>query len=258
MIQVENVTKYYLGRKVLDDVSFTIDEGKNLGLIGPGGAGKTLVMKIICGLVDPDGGRVLIDGIDPHELSPTELADLRFRIGMLFQNYALFDFMNITDNIAFPLRQEGELGEDEIAERVTAMLATIGLPGIGHQFANELSGGMKKRVSFARAVIRQPPIIFYDDPTAGLDPVTSSKIFTLLADIRDTLGTTSLTISHDIEGIKPICDTFVLLDKGRVVFDGSREAIESDSTPIVRKFWDGFSDDVLGHVDDGHSPERSA
>jgi phospholipid/cholesterol/gamma-HCH transport system ATP-binding protein len=256
VIEVEHVTKYYLGRKVLDDVSFTIAEGTNLGLIGPGGAGKTLVMKIICGLVDPDDGRVLIRGVDPHALSPTELADLRFDIGMLFQNYALFDFMNITDNIAFPLRQEGQLGEDEILAKVEAMLAKIGLPGIGHQFPNELSGGMKKRVSFARAVLPQPPIIFYDDPTAGLDPVTSSKIFALLADIRDNLGTTSLTISHDIEGIKPICDTFVLLDRGRVVFDGSREDIEADTTPIVRKFWDGFSDDVLGDLAAG--PGRSA
>ncbi len=180
MIQVESITKYYLGRKVLDDVSFVIEEGTNLGLIGPGGAGKTLIMKIICGLVDPDDGRVLIDGVDPHTLSPTELADLRFRIGMLFQNYALFDFLNVSDNIAFPLRQEGKLAEDVIAERVTSMLSKIGLPTIGHQYSNELSGGMKKRVSFARAVIRQPPIIFYDDPTAGLDPVTSSKILSLI------------------------------------------------------------------------------
>lgn len=245
MIRAENITKYYAGRPVLEDVTLEIPEGTNLGLIGPGGAGKTLLLKIICGLVDPDEGRVFIGGQDVHALSETALADLRFRIGMLFQNYALFDFMNVADNIAFPLRQEGELEEDEIRERVDAMLASIGLPDIGHQYGRELSGGMKKRVSFARAVIRQPPIVFYDDPTAGLDPVTSSKIFLLLRDIRDNLGTTSVTISHDIEGIKDICDNFAMLDRGRLVFWGSRDEIEASEVALVRQFWDGFSDDEL-------------
>lgn len=246
MICVEHVTKYYAQRPVLDDITLTIDEGTNLGLIGPGGCGKTLLLKIICGLVAPDKGKITIDGVDVHSLSDTELAELRFRIGMLFQNYALFDFMNVADNIAFPLRQEGKLAEEEIQARVKSMLHSIGLPNIGHQYGNELSGGMKKRVSFARAVIRQPPIIFYDDPTAGLDPVTSSKIFTLLRDIRDNYGTTSVTISHDIEGIKDICDNFAMLERGKLVFFGSREQIERANIPIVRQFWDGFSDDELG------------
>lgn len=245
MIRVEHLTKYYFGRPVLDDVSLSIEAGTNLGLIGPGGAGKTLLLKIVCGLVAPDSGRVLIEGQDVHALSETALADLRFKIGMLFQNYALFDFMNVADNIAFPLRQEGKLSEEEIATRVERMLESISLPGIGHQYGRELSGGMKKRVSFARAVIRQPPIVFYDDPTAGLDPVTSSKIFLLLKEIRDTLGTTSVTISHDIEGIKEICDNFAMLDRGKLVFFGSRQEIEQSPVTLVRQFWDGFSDDEL-------------
>lgn len=246
MIRVEHVTKYYAGRPVLDDISLEIPEGTNLGLIGPGGAGKTLLFKIICGLVAPDKGNTYIHGKNVQSLSETELAELRFEVGMLFQNYALFDFMNVADNIAFPLRQEGQLSEDEISKRVNDMLKNIGLPDIGHQYGNELSGGMKKRVSFARAVIRQPPIIFYDDPTAGLDPVTSSKIFTLLKDIRDNYGTTSATISHDIEGIKDICDNFAMLDQGRLVFWGSRKEIETVDIKLVRQFWDGFSDDELG------------
>lgn len=247
MIVVEGITKYYAGRPVLEDVSLEVPDGTNLGLIGPGGAGKTLLLKIICGLVSPDAGRVFIDDKNVHDLSATELAELRFRIGMLFQNYALFDFMNVADNIAFPLRQEGQLEEPEIQERVKAMLESISLPGIGHQYGRELSGGMKKRVSFARAVIRQPPIVFYDDPTAGLDPVTSSKIFLLLKDIRDNLGTTSVTITHDIEGIKEICDNFAMLERGRLIFFGSRQDIEQSEIALVRQFWDGFSDDEL-HV----------
>ncbi|MBA2662602.1 MAG: ATP-binding cassette domain-containing protein [Bradymonadaceae bacterium] len=245
MIVVDNISKSHLGRPVLENVSIEIPEGTNLGLIGPGGAGKTLLLKIICGLVKPDSGKVTIGGIDVHKLGATQLADLRFRIGMLFQNYALFDFMNVADNIAFPLRQEGTLGELEIAERVKKALHDISLSTIGNRFPNELSGGMKKRVSFARAVIRQPPILFYDDPTAGLDPVISSKIFILLRTMQQERGTTAVTISHDIGGIKEICDFFAMIDRGQIIFHGNRDAIERCEIPLVMQFWRGFSDDDL-------------
>ena len=246
MIRVENITKFHQGRPVLQDISLTIGEGTNLGLIGPGGSGKSLLLKIICGLVTPEEGKVFIDDIDVHQLSVQELADLRFRIGMLFQNYALFDFMNVGENIAFPLRQAGTYSEAEIAKLVKEALIDISLPNIAHLFPNELSGGMKKRVSFARAVIRQPPIIFYDDPTAGLDPVTSSKIFILLQKMKEERGVTSVTISHDIEGIKGICDRFALIDEGKLVFNGTPEEIEACHIPVVEKFWQGYSDDELG------------
>lgn len=245
MIVVENIYKTHLGRLVLEDVSLTIEEGTNLGLIGPGGAGKTLLLKIICGLVLPDSGTVKINGVNIHELSVTELADLRFQIGMVFQNYALFDFMNVFDNIAFPLRQEGKLNEDEIEKLVRKALHDISLPKVGDRFPNELSGGMKKRVSFARAIIRQPPILFYDDPTAGLDPVTSSKIYLLLRAMQQERGTTAVTISHDIDGIKDICDVFAMLDRGKLIFHGERDAIERCEIPLVMQFWRGFSDDDL-------------
>ena len=245
MIRVEGITKHHLGRPVLEDITLEIPEGTNLGLIGPGGSGKTLLMKIICGLVTPDKGRVTIEGTDVFSLDETALATLRFRIGMLFQNYALFDFMTVAENIAFPLRQEGKLEEAEIQELVDQMLQAISLPNVGHQYSRELSGGMKKRISFARAIVRRPPIVFYDDPTAGLDPVTSSKIFLLLQEIRDRDGVTSMTVSHDIDGIKGICDNFAMLEKGRLVFWGTREEIEDAQIPLVRQFWDGFSDDAL-------------
>ena len=245
MIRVENVSKFHSGRAVLNNVSFDVPEGTNLGLIGPGGAGKSLLLKIITGLVEPDGGKSFVKGTHVQSLEATELAKLRFDIGMLFQNYALFDFMNVADNIAFPLRQEGKLTEAEIKDRVQDLLEQVDLLGIGHQFPNELSGGMKKRVSFARAVIPEPPIIFYDDPTAGLDPVTSSKIFRLLEQLRDRRGVTSITISHDIDGIKPICDNFALVNRGELVFWGTRDEIEVSEISLVQQFWQGFSDDVL-------------
>ncbi len=246
MIRIENVSKYHFGRPVLRNVTLEVPEGTNLGLIGPGGAGKSLLLKIITGLVAPDDGGTFVGGTHVQALGATELARLRFDIGMLFQNYALFDFMNVADNIAFPLRQQGKLEEPEIEAKVLRMLEQVDLPGIGHQFPNELSGGMKKRVSFARAVIPEPPIVFYDDPTAGLDPVTSSKIFLLLKKMRDERGVTSITISHDIEGIKEICDDFALLDRGKLVFNGSRDDIDESPIPLVQQFWQGFSDDVLG------------
>ncbi len=239
MIVVEKVWKYHFHECVLSDVSFTVPTGLNVGLIGPGGAGKSLLTKIITGLVKPDSGRVLIDGKDITVLSEIELAVLRSDIGMLFQNYALFDFMNVGENIAFPLRQQGGLTEEFIDEQVKSLLKQVDLPGIEHLFANELSGGMKKRVSFARAVVRNPPILIYDDPTAGLDPVTSSKIFNLLAHRKESQGVTSITISHDLVGMRDVVDRWVMIDKGKLIFDGTPAEIAQSEQPLVHEFWRG-------------------
>jgi phospholipid/cholesterol/gamma-HCH transport system ATP-binding protein len=243
MVRLENVSKYYFGELVLDDVSLTVDEGMNLGLIGPGGAGKSLLVKLMAGLILPDKGRVFVDGHEVNALDELELQQLQFEIGMLFQNYALFDFMNVEDNIAFPLRQAGGVPEDEVKRRVQEQLASVSLPGIGHQYPRELSGGMKKRVSFARAVISNPPIVFYDDPTAGLDPVTSAKIFVLLRQRQEQGGATSVTISHDIDGLKGICDRFALVDHGKLIFEGTGADFESSDIRLVQQFWEGVSDD---------------
>ena len=170
MIEVRGVVKYYQSDRVLDDVSLRVEDGQQLALIGPGGAGKTLLLKIITALVEPDAGEVRVGDTDMNAIGEVELARVRNGMGMLFQNYALFDFMNVEENIAFPLRQRGEHTDAEIREKVDELLAKVDLPGINQKFPNELSGGMKKRVTFARAVIHDPPILFYDDPTAGLDP----------------------------------------------------------------------------------------
>jgi phospholipid/cholesterol/gamma-HCH transport system ATP-binding protein len=237
MITVERVTKYHRGNPVLSDVSLHVAEGSNLGLIGPGGAGKSLLVKIIAGLVKPDSGQVTIDGQELTKLSEIDMAQVRSKIGMLFQNYALFDFMNVGENIAFPLRQAGDANEEEIRSKVTKLLQQVSLPGIEKLQINELSGGMKKRVSFARAVVRNPPFLFYDDPTAGLDPVTSSKIFLLLEQIKQQHGTTSITISHDIVGMRHVCDRWAMLNKGELVFSGTVEEIEQCPNATVGEFW---------------------
>jgi phospholipid/cholesterol/gamma-HCH transport system ATP-binding protein len=222
----------------LDHVSLSVAAGQMLGLIGPGASGKSLIVKIICGLIRPDAGHAWVDGHDVTALKQAQLQAVRARIGMVFQNYALFDFMNVGDNIALPLRMQGGVPEAEVRERVAEILEKVALPGIQHKLPSELSGGMKKRVSFARAVIRKPPIVIYDDPTAGLDPVTSAKIFDLLRDMQRA-GTTSVTISHDMDGIKPLCDAWALIDRGRLAFQGDTAAFEASDDPLVRAFWRG-------------------
>jgi phospholipid/cholesterol/gamma-HCH transport system ATP-binding protein len=243
VIEVRNIVKYHERERVLDDVTLTIPQGVQLGLIGPGGAGKSLLMKVIAGLVQPDDGEVFVNGVRVNGLNDVELAEVRENMGMLFQNYALFDFMTVEDNIAFPLRQRGGVSESEIAARVEQLLQNVSLPGIQKLFPRQLSGGMKKRVTFARAVIHDPPILFYDDPTAGLDPVTSSKIFMLLEERKRERGTTSLVITHDILGVRDICDAFAMIDHGRLIFQGTREEIESTTNDTVRRFWLGQAED---------------
>ena len=236
-IEVEGVSKIHQGEYVLRDVSLSVAEGTYLGLVGPGGAGKSLLLKIIAGLVEPDAGHVAIDGMNIHEMSETERDEVRRRIGMLFQNYALFDFMTVAENIAFPLHQAGGVEQSEIDRRVDVLLDEIGLPHARDQLPKELSGGMKKRVSYARAVVRRPPLLLYDDPTAGLDPVTSSKIFRLLQKLKAEHGTTAITVSHDLGGIREICERVVMLDSGELVFDGGVDEIGDSRKPRVQEFW---------------------
>lgn len=238
VIDIRNVTKYYRGERVLDNVSLSVNRGEQLCVMGPGGCGKTLLIKIASGLVEPDDGEVFINGTSVFEATPEGLSELRKSMGMLFQNYALFDFLNVEDNIAFPLRREGKLSEEEILEKVNGILEEVNLPGINHQYANELSGGMKKRVTFARAVIHEPPILFYDDPTMGLDPVTSSKIFIMLEKMKRMSQVTSICITHDVDAVKDICETFALLNHGELILEGSREDFESSEIRLVRQFWD--------------------
>ena len=242
MINVHRITKFHGRDKVLDDVSLDVPAGHQLGLIGPGGAGKSLLVKVIAGLVKPEAGEVHVDGEAILELNEVQLAQSRQKMGMLFQNYALFDFMTVEENVGFPLRQAGHVEEAEINERVAELLDAVDLPGTQHLYPNELSGGMKKRVTFARAVIHEPPILFYDDPTAGLDPVTSSKIFILLERRKRETGTTSIVITHDILGVRDICDEFAVLRGGQLVFRGTREEIEASEIRFVRQFWRGESE----------------
>jgi len=237
VLRVAGLTKWFDDVCVLDGVDFEMRQGEIVGLIGPGGVGKTVLVKICCGLLEPDEGTIEILGENLRSLKEKQRQRLRERVGLVFQNYALFDFMTVGDNVAFPMRQRGGSTPDQIADRVQERLAEVDLPKVRHLMPNELSGGMKKRVGLARANINDPELIFFDDPTAGLDPVTSSKIFNLIRRTQAHRGSTCLVISHDIDRMRPACDRYLLLYEGRVHFAGTEAEAMAASDPVVREFF---------------------
>ena len=219
---------------VLEGVTLALEPGDSLGLMGAGGVGKSLVLKLCCGLLQPDEGEVWLGGANVGTADSNTLASLRKRIGMAFQNSALFDFMNVGQNIAFPLRQAGHADDDEVKARVAQVLAQVSLPGIEELEPSALSGGMRKRVCLARAVIHRPQVMLCDDPTAGLDPVTSSRIFRLIDTLRRQNDATSIVVSHDTDGLRSSCAKSALLEAGKLVFFGPSQDARDD--PRVGRF----------------------
>ena len=236
MIVLEEVKKRFDGRAVLDGVSLEIAAGARLGIIGPAASGKSVLLKVMCGLVEPDGGRVAIDGKVVTELSEEGLAPVRARIGFLFQNYALFDFMTVGDNVAFPLTRRGGLTADEIDRRVRDRLRAVGLAGNEDKMPAELSGGMKKRVGIARATIAHPEIVIYDEPTAGLDPVTTSKVYDLLRADQESHGSTVIAVSSDVAALMQFVDTIAFLYQGKIRYQGPAATLADAPDPVVRQF----------------------
>ena len=235
LIVATGLYKSFGGEPILLDVGVEVFRGRILGIIGPGGVGKSLLMKMLAGLVEPDAGDVTVLGQSLQSLNASGLARVRDRMGFLFQNYALFDFMDVGQNIAFPLEQMG-VPKAEITRRVAERLAEVELPGIERLFPNELSGGMKKRVALARATIAGAPILLYDDPTAGLDPVTSSKIFELIRRLHRPDGATVI-VGHDIDRMVAVCDEWLLLHEGAVLFRGTTEEGRASSHEVLKTFF---------------------
>lgn len=248
LMTCEGVSKRFDDHWVLRDVTLTVEPGEVLGVIGPGGHGKSVLLKLLAGLLRADEGRVLVEGLDLRLASPVQLAKAREDIGYLFQNYALFDFMTVADNVAFPLRRQRRLDEEAIMAAVRRRLEDVDL---GHTLAlhpAELSGGMKKRVGVARATITEPRIVLYDDPSAGLDPVTSSKIFRLIDQLHHReRGDASVVVSHDIDRMRAVCDRYVMLSEGRVVFAGPESAIPA-ADQAIRAFFYGADEAAAAAV----------
>jgi phospholipid/cholesterol/gamma-HCH transport system ATP-binding protein len=229
----------------LRNVTLRVPRGSLYGLIGPGAAGKSVVLKMICGLMKPDRGRVLVDGEDVTAMSELRLATVRQKIGMLFQNNALFDHMTVADNIAFPLRRLTRLGDAEIAERVAERLRHVALSGFEGRMPAGLSGGQKKRVGVARATVLSAPIVLYDEPAAGLDPVTSQKIFDLLRAEQKESGATVIMVSSDLDRLLTVTDRVGMMVRGELIFDGTTEEAQNSDEPRVRQFVHGLTQGPL-------------
>jgi phospholipid/cholesterol/gamma-HCH transport system ATP-binding protein len=245
LIQVEGLSKTFAGAPVLRGVNLTVPTGCLYGLIGPGASGKSVLLKMLTGLLRPDAGRVLVDGKDVHALSELELQQFRLRFGMLFQNNALFDYLTVGENIAFPLRRLFDLSEAEIAERVADRLRVVSLAGFEDRMPSGLSGGQKKRVGVARATVSQAEIVLYDEPAAGLDPVTSQRIFELLRAEQRAAGATVIMVSSDLDRLLTVTDRVGMLHRGRLIFDGTTAEAQRSDSPYVRQFVHGLTEGPL-------------
>ena len=244
MIRIEHVSKSF-AQPVLRDVSFAVPDGCLYGLIGPGASGKSVLLKCIVGLLKPDEGAIWVGDRDVTQLDDLELQKLRLQFGMLFQNNALFDYMSVGDNIAFPLRRLYDLPEDQIRERVAERLARMALPGFEPRAVGGLSGGQKKRIGVARATIAKAPIVLYDEPAAGLDPVTSQKIFNLLRDEQQQTKATVVMVSSDVDRLLTVTDRVGMLYRGRLIFDGTTREAKESTHAAVRQFIYGLDDGPL-------------
>ena len=248
-IRFEDVHKSFGDFVVLDGLDLIIPRGCITFLIGRSGTGKSVTLKHAMGLIQPDRGRIWVDGDELSEMSSRQLRDLRNKFGVVFQHAALFDSMNVFDNIAFPLREHTRLRKREIEAKVTVMLGQVGLSGSEKKTPSELSGGMRKRVGLARALIRDPSFILYDEPTAGLDPILAAEMTDLiLRTHRSREQVTSFVISHDMTAVLQIADKVVMLANGKIVHEADRDAFRRIEDPIVRQFLVGTAMDNTKEV----------
>jgi phospholipid/cholesterol/gamma-HCH transport system ATP-binding protein len=251
MITIEGVSKAFrpagggAPNAVLRGVSLHVPQGCLYGLIGPGAAGKSILLKMIVGLMKPDQGRILVENEDVTTASELDLQKTRLKFGMLFQNNALFDHMSVADNIAFPLRRLTSLGEDEVQSRVAERLGVVALAGFEGRLPAGLSGGQKKRVGVARATITHARIVLYDEPAAGLDPVTSQKIFELLREEQRAANATVIMVSSDLDRLLTVTDRVGMMYKGQLIFDGTTDEAKASTEPRVRQFVHGLTEGPL-------------
>ncbi|RME24323.1 MAG: ABC transporter ATP-binding protein [Deltaproteobacteria bacterium] len=236
MIEIRDLHKSFGDNHVLRGIDLTVEEGKTTVIIGASGSGKSVLMKHMIGLLRPDSGKVVVDGLDTSELGERELAKVRQKFGMVFQNAALFDSMTVGENVAFPLREHRRLPEKEIRRIVEEKLRVVDLEGVEHLYPAELSGGMRKRVGLARAVVLDPRIVLYDEPTTGLDPITANSVDEMILAAQERLGVTSVVISHDIASSFRVGDHIAMIYKGQIVEQGPPEKLMESDHPYVKKF----------------------
>jgi len=235
-VKFEDVSKAFADRHVLDHVSFEVEEGTAFCLLGRSGTGKSVSLKLMIGLLKPDQGRIFIRDSDITRLRSHELPDIRKSMGFLFQNSALFDSLSVGENVAFPLRRHSKKSESEIQTVVSKKLGQVGLEKDAAKMPSDLSGGMRKRASLARALALDPSILLVDEPSSGLDPITSREIDELLLGLKSGHGTTLVIVTHNIPSARRIGDRLAVLDKGQIVSQGTAAELDRSNHPLVREF----------------------
>ena len=241
MIEVRNVSKTFGTQQVLRGVSLDIQRGEAVVIIGRSGGGKSILLKHLIGLLQPDSGTVRVDGEDITAMDERNLLRVRRKYGMLFQMAALFDSLTVEENVGFVLRRQGLESEAEIRRRVAEALEMVELPGIGHKMPSELSGGMRKRVGLARAIVYRPEIVLYDEPTTGLDPIAADNIDRLIRRVWETLHVTSIAVTHDMKSARTISNRILMLHEGRIYSEGPTRDILESTDPVIHRFVNGIS-----------------
>lgn len=244
MIEVERLYKSF-EQPVLRGCSLRVERAQLLGVIGPPASGKSVLLRSIAGLVEADAGSIRVEGRELVGATESTKREVQSRIGMLFQNVALFDFMTVGENVAFPLRRMSKLGEAEIDERVAKELTAVGLSGFESRMPSGLSGGQKRRVGIARAAVTGPRVLLYDEPAAGLDPVTTSRTFALLQEQRRRLGAALIVVSSDIDRLLPVTNSVAMMYKGRILFQGTEASLRESESPVLQQFLEGRTDGPL-------------
>jgi len=244
-IQVQGLTKRYGTRTILDKINLDVRTGETLVILGGSGSGKSTLLRLMAGLIPYESGQIVGLGKCLDQMTPDQLQDYRKSVGILFQSGALFNSMNVADNVALPLREHTDLPEETIEIMVKIKLELVGLREHAEKMPAELSGGMKKRAGLARALSLDPKILFYDEPSAGLDPVTSTEIDMLIIKLNKLLGVTSVVVTHEMESAFRIADRMVLLDRGKFIVSGTSDELKNSTDPLVRQFVHGLADGPL-------------
>ena len=244
MIRVCDLQKSFGTHKILEGVNFSIERGESVVIIGRSGGGKSVLLKHLIALLKPDAGQVLIEGENIVPMNERQLLRVRRKFGMLFQGAALFDSMTVADNIAFAFRRDRSLPEEEIARKVAHVLDLVDLPGIEDKNPSELSGGMRKRVGLARAIVYEPQIVLYDEPTTGLDPIASDSIDQLILRVRDRLDVTSVVVTHDMRSARRLGQRILMLHDKKIYATGTPDEIFGSKDRIVKQFVEGTAEPI--------------
>lgn len=252
MIEIKHLQKYFNGKPVLRDVDLTVMDGESLTIIGRSGCGKSVLLKLILGLLKPDGGSIIVDGEEVTSMNSDRLSEMRRKFGILFQNAALFDSMTVEENIALALKAHTKMTSSDIKKRVDETLSIIGLPDVGGLKPSQLSGGMRKRVGLARALAYNPRYILYDEPTTGLDPIMAGNINNIIIHLNEKMSVTSVVVTHDMTSAYAVSDRIVMLHYGKIVYSGTPEETEAAAHPLVKQFVEGSVDGPIKPIYTDH------